>query len=250
MIYQKLGFCRVGEISLLFVVSSKSRDHASDALKFLTLEFKNLVTSIFRNESPMPRHLCDIGSDIIGDMTAKASFQDSVDELSETCQRLGISLQQAEEFGLTTAKELSCQQERLREHKTTREAYDTALLTKHGLMLHQVANDGSCLFRAASHQLYGHEDNHEMLRAMVVDYTRQHKEKFSSFVATDFEQYLLEMAARAWGGEAELAALSELFDRPIELWVYDATEGAKRSPAYPGTTSYVLPLVNILHRLY
>lgn len=47
----------------------------------------------------------------------------------------------------------------------------------------QVGNDGNCLFRSVSHQIYGTEDHHELIRRKCVEYMRCNEGWFSQYVA-------------------------------------------------------------------
>lgn len=43
-------------------------------------------------------------------------------------------------------------------------------LKKHGLILKQMKDDGACLFRAVSDQLFGDQDMHDIVRKQCMDY--------------------------------------------------------------------------------
>ncbi len=49
------------------------------------------------------------------------------------------------------------------------EAYERGLMER-GLRVRRVAGDGNCLFRSISHQLYGTEDHHMLMRHSACDY--------------------------------------------------------------------------------
>lgn len=43
-------------------------------------------------------------------------------------------------------------------------------MSKRGLIIKEMEEDGACLFRAISFQLYGDQDMHEMIRQQTMDY--------------------------------------------------------------------------------
>ena len=44
-----------------------------------------------------------------------------------------------------------------------------------GLRIVEVGGDGNCLFRAISHQVYGTEDHHRLIRVRCIDYIQSEK---------------------------------------------------------------------------
>ena len=46
-----------------------------------------------------------------------------------------------------------------------------------------IEEDGNCLFRAMSHQLYGSQDHHEMIRQRCCDYIELDRQYFEGFMA-------------------------------------------------------------------
>ncbi|KAG5482419.1 hypothetical protein LSCM4_05678 [Leishmania orientalis] len=81
------------------------------------------------------------------------------------------------------------------------------------LAVHHVQNDGNCQFRAISHQLFGNEDYHDIIRSQIVSYMRSAR-------AQSFDHYF-ESPAHAdayydnlakpgtWGDELSLRAASD-----------------------------------------
>ena len=48
--------------------------------------------------------------------------------------------------------------------------FERAMRKSHGYFIRRVKADGACLFRAASDQIYGDEDNHAAVRREVIDH--------------------------------------------------------------------------------
>lgn len=104
---------------------------------------------------------------------------------------------------------------------TSDDAFRIAMKRK-GLAIVDVEPDGNCLFRSVSHQIYGHADNHKDVRRACVEHMKRYRERFQTFVAEDFSEYLKRMKQQCvWGDDVEIRALEELFDRPIEIYVPD-----------------------------
>lgn len=99
-------------------------------------------------------------------------------------------------------------------------------LEKRGLRLVRVAGDGNCLFRSVAHQMYGNDQAHQLVRDRALDYMASERAYFEPYVAQDFDVYIREKRALgAWGDEPELQALCELYDRPAQVWSFDADAG-------------------------
>ncbi len=106
-------------------------------------------------------------------------------------------------------------------------AYKHALKTQE-LRIVMVEGDGNCMFRSVSHQVYGSDEHHALLRKYTADYMTEERAYFSGWVADDFSEYIQRLRQNGtWGDDPELQALSELYDRPIEVWMYDQQQGAK-----------------------
>jgi OTU domain-containing protein 5 len=91
-----------------------------------------------------------------------------------------------------------------------------------------VEGDGNCMFRSVSHQVYGTDTHHPMLRQATAAYMLAERAYFSGWVADDFGSYVARLSQNGtWGDDPELQALSELYDRPVEVWMHDPVSGAK-----------------------
>ena len=106
-------------------------------------------------------------------------------------------------------------------------AYETALAAQ-GMRIVRVEGDGNCMFRSVAHQVYGDATLHAELREYTARYMTAESGYFSGWIADDFPQYIARLQQNGtWGDDPELQALSELYDRPIEVWMFDPHSGAK-----------------------
>lgn len=55
-------------------------------------------------------------------------------------------------------------------------------LTERGLVIKEMEEDGACLFRAISYQLYGDQEMHDAIRQQTMDYIFQNREYFAQFI--------------------------------------------------------------------
>ena len=111
------------------------------------------------------------------------------------------------------------------------DAYQAAL-ARQELEIQPIEGDGNCLFRSVSHQVYGTEAHHLLVRQKCMDYMEVERQYFEPYVVGDMADFLryLELKRRdgIWGDDPEVQALCELYDRPAEIWAYDAATGAKK----------------------
>ena len=90
-----------------------------------------------------------------------------------------------------------------------------------------ISKDGNCLFRSVSHQLYGTSKLYHLIRTECVNYLRSEKNFFQGFIGSrtgtrSYQSYCRRMAQnKTWGGHPELQALSEIYNRPIEIYSED-----------------------------
>ncbi|KAL7060874.1 hypothetical protein AAHC03_09619 [Spirometra sp. Aus1] len=93
------------------------------------------------------------------------------------------------------------------------------LKEKKGWKIVHVRGDGACLFRSVSHQVFGDEEKHELVRKQVVDYMVKNREHFSQYVTEDFDRYLQRKRhPNCHGNHLEIQAISELYNRPVEIY--------------------------------
>ena len=122
----------------------------------------------------------------------------------------------------------------LQEHMSCFDAYRDAL-RRQGYGIVSCHGDGNCLFRSISHQVYGTESHHLMVRRKCVEYMSHNADHFSPSCEAlrgssgSFASYLQIMAKdardvgeRAWGDYPEIGACAEIYGRRIEIWTYDS----------------------------
>ena len=90
------------------------------------------------------------------------------------------------------------------------------------LLIKDTKKDGNCMFRAISDQVYGTEENFNLIRQKCMDYISLERDFFEEFIEGGknfFDEYInLKRKNRVWGDDIELQALSELYNRPIEIY--------------------------------
>uniref|UniRef100_A0A182QA84 ubiquitinyl hydrolase 1 n=1 Tax=Anopheles farauti TaxID=69004 RepID=A0A182QA84_9DIPT len=95
------------------------------------------------------------------------------------------------------------------------------VLSERGFILHEMEEDGACLFRAISLQIYGDQDMHETIRQQTMDYIYQNREYFAQFVTEDIADYVeRKRANHVHGNHIEIQAMSEMYNRSVELYCY------------------------------
>ncbi|GAB9474936.1 hypothetical protein Gpo141_00012048 [Globisporangium polare] len=105
-------------------------------------------------------------------------------------------------------------------------------LEAQGLRIYPIEGDGNCLFRSVSHQVYGDDRHHAVVRATCMDYMEGEKEYFEPYVVGDMAAFLRYLNYKrrpgVWGDDPELQAMCELYDRPAEVYAYDAADGFRK----------------------
>ena len=81
--------------------------------------------------------------------------------------------------------------------------------------------DGNCLFRAVALQVYGDASSHGEVRRRCLDYMADDEEHFGQFVPGEaFGDYVSRKRRDgAYGNNPEIQAVSELYNRPVEVYV-------------------------------
>jgi len=94
-------------------------------------------------------------------------------------------------------------------------------LKKRGLEMVEQEGDGNCLFRAVSLQIYGDSEVHMDVRRRCLDFMAKDEAHFSEFVVDEpFMQYILRKRQNGvHGNNPEIQAISELYNRPVEVFV-------------------------------
>lgn len=97
------------------------------------------------------------------------------------------------------------------------------VLSDRGFILQEMEEDGACLFRAISLQVYGDQDMHEVIRQQTMDYIYQNREYFAQFVTEDIADYVKRKRANhVHGNHIEIQAMSEMYNRSVELYCYQS----------------------------
>lgn len=97
-------------------------------------------------------------------------------------------------------------------------------MTENGYVLKTVEEDGACLFRAISLQIYGDEEMHDVIRQHTMDYISKNREYFSHFVTEDINNYIKRKRRKdSHGNHIEIQAMSEIYSRPVEVYCYKPT---------------------------
>nr|XP_014095246.1 uncharacterized protein LOC106621072 isoform X2 [Bactrocera oleae] len=93
-----------------------------------------------------------------------------------------------------------------------------------GYELRPVEEDGACLFRSISLQIYGDEEMHDVVRQHTMDYIYKNREYFSHFVTEDINSYIKRKRRKdSHGNHIEIQAMSEIYNRPVEVYSYKPT---------------------------
>lgn len=96
-----------------------------------------------------------------------------------------------------------------------------AALRRKNLEIKEQKGDGNCLFRSVALQVYGDSNCHVEVRKNCMDYIEREREYFQPFLPMDedFEAYInRKRQDKVHGNNPELQALSEIYNRPIEIF--------------------------------
>ena len=95
-------------------------------------------------------------------------------------------------------------------------------LEKLSFFIKIMGGDGNCMFRAVSDQIYGNEEYHNIIREKCMKYLLIERKFFSQFIEggdKEFDNYInMKSKSGVWGDDVELQAISELYNRPIEIY--------------------------------
>lgn len=95
-------------------------------------------------------------------------------------------------------------------------------IEKSNFFIKETEGDGNCMFRSISDQIYGNEEYHKIIREKCMDYLLMERNFFSQFIEggdKEFDNYInMKRELGVWGDDIELQALSEIYDRPIEIY--------------------------------
>lgn len=92
-----------------------------------------------------------------------------------------------------------------------------------GLKVDSVEGDGSCMFRALSSQLFGHQLQRQILRKMVCDELETNEALYSCWIADKpYKRYIRDMRQDStYGGHLELAVFARISKRIIRVVQHD-----------------------------
>ncbi|EOD39669.1 hypothetical protein EMIHUDRAFT_200249 [Emiliania huxleyi CCMP1516] len=122
----------------------------------------------------------------------------------------------------------------------TIEAFAARMAATRGLQLVPMLRDGNCLFRAVADRVYGDHAMHDVVRQQTLDHVAAESAHFSPYVAEDIHTYVARKRRDGvYGNHVELQALSELYNRRVEVY---APNGALHSNCTSGSTNTALGL--------
>ncbi|KAH9518967.1 OTU domain-containing protein 5 [Bulinus truncatus] len=99
--------------------------------------------------------------------------------------------------------------------------FEKALKEKKGFVIKKMGEDGACLFRAVADQVYGDQEMHGTVRKHCLDYMSKNAEFYSQYVTEDFTTYInRKRMDSCHGNHLEIQAITELFNRPVEVYQY------------------------------
>lgn len=107
----------------------------------------------------------------------------------------------------------------------------------------EMEGDGNCLFRAISLQVYGDASMHLEVRRHCLDFMEREADHFRNFVADEeFGEYIARKRMEGvHGNHTEIQAMSELYNRSIEVFVPSTSNHDGSSVVEP---------INIFHSEY
>jgi len=103
------------------------------------------------------------------------------------------------------------------------------------MVTHRITMDGNCLFRAVSHQPYGDEAYHEIIRATCMLNIELNKDYFSTFVTDNIDNYVAgKRELGVWGDDVEIHAITEIYRLPVKIYE-SKPRGPTEMPTYHET---------------
>ncbi|XP_071439005.1 OTU domain-containing protein 5-B [Hetaerina americana] len=94
-------------------------------------------------------------------------------------------------------------------------------LRKKGWIIKQMGEDGACLFRAVADQVFGDQEMHSIVRNQCMDFLVLNKDHYKQYMTEDLDAYVARKRNDSvHGNHIELQALSEMFNRAIEIFCY------------------------------
>ena len=93
-------------------------------------------------------------------------------------------------------------------------------INPHGLQQIEIADDGNCLFRSVSLQLYGSQDKHFEIRYKIITFMNSNRDCLLQFFDSmdKLEQYIDKMSRDAtWGDDLTLRCVAEKFQVEVHV---------------------------------
>ena len=108
------------------------------------------------------------------------------------------------------------------------------LLEREGYTIERMAEDGNCLFRAATRQLLGDEKRYPEIRHETVEYIIANRSFYSDY-EVDIEERLFEqLMNRSWGGHMEIDAIA----RRYNVGIMGVIKGRTTCNSYQQTSAH------------
>eukprot|EP01080_Neovahlkampfia_damariscottae_P001729 gene1729-498_t len=97
-------------------------------------------------------------------------------------------------------------------------------LNQLGLSIKNIHGDGNCLFRSVSDQIEKDQEKYPNVRHKTVNFIKTNRENFEPFIYDEtFEEYIDRMKQDGeWGGNLELQAISNAYQKNIKVYQYNA----------------------------
>ena len=177
------------------------------------------------NFKPIGEEIIDINDQRIAKVGLYTKFDlDKNKLLSSTVLNLGNSFFNISEIKSSNLNLLNNKRKRSNENNKALNSEDEEdnfqiLLLQSNLRIREVKGDGNCLFRAVSDQVYGTDQYYELIREKCMDYLVIMRKFFEPYIGEDFDDYIKEKRKdKTWGDDIEIEALSEIYNRPIEIY--------------------------------
>ncbi|XP_059352117.1 OTU domain-containing protein 5-B-like isoform X2 [Daphnia carinata] len=180
----------------------RDRNSSTSAIPSTSSAIHNVASSSSSGSSPTPSHVVPEPSSSYHCEDESGSGYNSGDEYGparSSSSNVAISEEEWE------------QKERWFEKK----------MRKRGFIIKRMGEDGACLFRAVSDQIYGDQEMHSMVRKHCMDYIDANGDYFSQYMTEDFAAYVSrKRLENVHGNHIEMQAMSEMYNRHIEVFCY------------------------------
>merc|ERR1711964_568591 len=109
-----------------------------------------------------------------------------------------------------------------------------------------MGDDGNCQFRALSYALYGTQEEHELVRAQVINRIRMNRALFEPYFPSQagpesFDGKLNELSKLGkWGDNVTLTAAAGVFGIKVEVWHDTPNRGRFERTSNLGSASTII----------